>query len=136
MDEVFIRIRGELHYLWRAVDQHGVVLDILVQDRRNATAAKRFFKRLLAGLRFKPRRIVTDGLRSYGAAKREVLPEVRHRTSRYLNNRAEKSHRPTRRRERQMQRFKSPEQAQRFLFGHAFIHGHFHPRRHLMGAAW
>src|SRR3712207_3276123 len=135
LDEVFIRIRGKLHHLWRAVDQHGVVLEILVQDRRNATAAKRFFKRLLAGLRYKPRRIVTDSLRSYGAAKREVLPEARHRTSRYLNNRAENSHRPTRRRERQMQRFKSPGQAQRFLFGHAFIHGHFHPRRHLMSAA-
>jgi putative transposase len=135
MDEVFIRINGALHYLWRAVDQHGVVLDILVQERRNATAAKRFFKRLLAGLRFKPRRIVTDGLRSYGAARREVLPEVRHRTSRYLNNRAENSHRPTRRRERQMQRFKSPEQAQRFLSAHAFIYGHFRPRRHLMTAA-
>jgi putative transposase len=116
MDEVYIRINGVLHYLWRAVDQQGVVLDILVQDRRNAAAAKRFFKRLLAGLRHKPRRIVTDGLRSYGAARREVLPEVPHRTSRYLNNRAENSHRPTRRRERQMQRFKSPEQAQRFLF--------------------
>ena len=75
-----------------------------------------------------------DGLRSYGVAKREVLPEVRHRTSRYLNNRAENSHRSTRRRERQMQRFKSPEQAQRFLFNHAFIYGHFHPRRHLMSA--
>jgi putative transposase len=135
MDEVFIRIRGELHYLWRAVDQHGVVLDILVQDRRNATAAKRFFKRLLAGLKFKPRRIVTDGLRSYGVAWREVLPEVRHRTSRYLNNRAENSHRPTRRRERQMQRFKSAEQAQRFLSSHAMIYGHFRPRRHLMTAA-
>jgi putative transposase len=135
LDEVYIRINGVLHYLWRAVDQHGVVLDILVQDRRNATAAKRFFKRLLAGLKYKPRRIVTDGLRSYGVAKREVLPEVRHRTSRYLNNRAENSHRPTRRRERQMQRFKSPEQAQRFLSSHGFIHGHFHPRRHLMSAA-
>jgi putative transposase len=116
------------------VDQHGVVLDILVQDRRNASAAKRFFKRLLAGLRFKPRRIVTDGLRSYGAAKREILPNVRHRTSRYLNNRAENSHRPTRRRERQMQRFKSPEQAQRFLSAHSMIYGHFRPRRHLMSA--
>src|SRR3712207_1438199 len=135
MDEVFIRIRGEPHYLWLAVDQHGSVLDVLVQDRRNATAAKRFFKRLLAGLRFKPRRIVTDGLRSDGVAKREVLPEVRHRTSRYLNDRAENSHRPTRRRERQMQRFKSPGQAQRFLSAHAMIYGHFRPRRHLMTAA-
>jgi putative transposase len=135
LDEVFLRIGGKLHYLWRAVDQHGVVLDILVQDRRNASAAKRFFKRLLHGLRYKPRRLVTDGLRSYGVAQREVLPEVKHRTSRYLNNRAENSHRPTRRRERQMQRFKSPEQAQRFLSAHAFIYGHFRPRRHLMSAA-
>jgi len=134
LDEVFIRIRGRLHYLWRAVDQHGVVLDILVQERRNATAARRFFKRLLAGLKFKPRRIVTDGLRSHGVARREILPGVRHQTSRYLNNRAENSHRPTRRRERQMRRFKSAEQAQRFLSGHAFIYGHFHPRRHLMSA--
>ena len=121
------------------MDQHGVVLDILVQDRRNATAAKRFFKRLLAGLKYKPKRIVTDGivtdgLRSYGAARREVLPGVKHRTSRYLNNRAENSHRPTRRRERQMQRVKSPEQAQRFLSSHAMIYGHFRPRRHLMTA--
>ena len=108
LDEVHLRINGVLHYLWRAVDQHGVVLDILVQGRRNATAAKRFFKRLLAGLKYKPKRIVTDDLRSYGAARREVLPDVRHRTSRHLNNGAENSHRPTRRRERQMQRFKSP----------------------------
>ena len=77
--QVFLKINGELHYLWRAVDQHGVVLDILVQDRRNATAAKRFFKRLLAGLKYKPKRIVTDGLRSYGVAHREILPEVKHR---------------------------------------------------------
>ena len=112
-----------------------MVLDILVQDRRNATAAKRFFKRLLAGLKYKPKRIVTDGLRSYGVARREVLPEVRHRTSRCLNNRAENSHRPTRRRERQMQRFKSPGHARRFLSSHAMIYGHFRPRRHLMTAA-
>src|SRR5690349_3730248 len=134
MDEVFLRINGELHHLWRVVDQHGVVLDILVQDRRNGTAAKRFFKRLPAGLKHKPKRIVTDGLRSYGVAHREVLPEARHRNSRYLNNRAENSHRPTRRRERQMQRFKSPGQAQRFLSSHATIYGHFRPRRHLMTA--
>ncbi len=131
---MYLRINGVLHYLWRAVDQHGVVLDILVQDRRNATAAKRFSKRLLAGPKFRPRRIVTDGLKSYGVARREVLPDVRHRTSRYLNNRAENSHRPARRRERQMQRFKSPDQAQRFLSAHAMIYGHFRPRRHLMSA--
>ncbi|SDB74374.1 putative transposase [Belnapia rosea] len=134
MDEVYLKINGELFYLWRAVDQHGVVLDILVQKRRNGTAAKRFFKRLLAGLKYKPRKIVTDGLRSYGVAQREVLPDVRHRTSRYLNNRAENSHRPTRRRERGMQRFKSCEQAQRFLSAHTMIYGHFRPRRHLMTA--
>ena len=134
LDEVFLRVNGVLHYLWRAVDQHGVVLDILVQGRRNGSAAKRFFKRLLAGLKYKPRRLVTDGLKSYGVARRELLPEVRHRSSSYLNNRAENSHRPTRRRERQMQRFKSAEQAQRFLSAHSMIYGHFRPRRHLMTA--
>jgi putative transposase len=130
LDEVFIRIRGELHYLWRAVDQDGIVLDILVQSRRHAGAAKRFFKRLLRGLQYVPRVLVTDKLRSYGVAKRELLPAVEHRQSRYLNNRAENSHRPTRRRERQMQRFKSARQAQRFLSAHAFIYGQFRPRRH------
>jgi putative transposase len=135
LDEVFIRIRGVLHYLWRAVDQHGVVLDVLVQDRRNGAAAKRFFNRLLHGLRYKPRRLVTDGLRSYGVAQRAALPDVRHRSRRYLNNRAENSHRPTQRRERQMQRFKSTDPAQQFLPTHAMIYGHFRPRRHLMSAA-
>jgi putative transposase len=114
--------------------QSGVVLDILVQDRRDAKAAKRFFRKLLKGLQYVPRVIVTDKLRSYGVARRQLLPQVEHRQSRYLNNRAENSHRPTRRRERQMQRFKSPAQAQHFLSAHAFIHDHFHPRRHLMAA--
>ena len=131
---MFLRINGELHYLWRAVDQHGVVLDILVQGRRNAAAARRFFKRLLSGLKYKPKRIITDGLKSYGVAHREIMPDVRHRTSRYLNNRAENSHRPTRRRERQMQRFKSRCQSQCFLSSHSMIYGHFRPRRHLMTA--
>jgi putative transposase len=135
LDEVFIRIRGELHYLWRAVDQNGVVLDVLVQKRRDGKAAKRFFKRLLKGLQYVPRVIVTDKLKSYGVAKRAMLPTIEHRQSRYLNNRVENSHRPTRRRERQMQRFKSSRQAQGFLSAHAFIHGHFHPRRHLMKAS-
>src|SRR3954466_3337986 len=98
MDEVFICIRGKLHYLWRAVDQEGRVLDVLVQSRRNAGAAKRFFRKLLRGLQYVPRVIVTDKLRSYGAAKRDILPGVEHRQSRYLNNRAEVSHQPTRRR--------------------------------------
>jgi putative transposase len=132
--QVFIRIQGVLHYLWRAVDQEGVVLDILVQPRRDANAAKRFFKRLLKGLQYVPRVIVTDKLRSYGVAQRQLLPAVEHRQSRYLNNRAENSHRPTRRRERQMQRFKSSEQAQDFLSAHSFIYGHFHPRRHRLEA--
>jgi putative transposase len=131
---VFIRIQGVQRYLWRAVDQDGVVLDILVQARRDGTAAKRFFKRLLKGLQYVPRVIVTDKLRSYGVAQRQLLPGVEHRRSRYLNNRAENSHRPTRRRERQMQRFKSSRQAQDFLSAHAFIYGHFHPRRHQLAA--
>src|SRR4030081_584901 len=130
LDEVFIRIHGVQHYLWRAVDQDGVVLDVLVQPRRDANAAKRFFKRLLKGLQYMPRVIVTDKLRSYGEAHGQLLPKVEHRQSRCLNNRAENSHRPTRRRERQMQRFKSSERAQGFLSAHAFIYGHFHPRRH------
>jgi putative transposase len=135
LDEVFIRIRGKLHYLWRAVDQDGVVLDILVQSRRNAKAAKCFFRKLLRGLQYAPRVIVTDKLRSYGAAKREVLPHVEHRQSRYLNNRAENSHRPTRRRERQMQRFKSARHAQQFLSAQGPISGHFRPRRYRMPAS-
>jgi DDE domain len=100
--------------------------------RPDATAkvAKRFFRRLLKGLQYVPRVIVTDKLRSYGVAQRQLLPRVEHRQSRYLNNRAENSHRPTRRRERQMQRFKSSQQAQEFLSAHSFLYGHFHPRRH------
>jgi putative transposase len=135
LDEVFIRIRGKRHYLWRAVDQHGTVLEILVQSRRNAKAAKRFFRKLLKGLQYVPRVIVTDKLPSYGAAKREVLPGVEHRQSRYLNNRAENSHQPTRRRERQMQRFKSAAHAQRFLSAQGPICQHCRPPRHRMSAA-
>ena len=90
--------------------------------------------RLLKGLQCTPRVLVTDKLRSYGVAKRELLPDVEHRESRYLNKRAENSHWPTRRRERQMQRFKSTRQAQRFLSAHAFISGHFRPRRYRMTA--
>jgi putative transposase len=134
LGEVFLCIQGKTHYLWRAVDQHGHVLDILVQSRRNARAAKRFFRKLLRGLQYVPRVIVTDKLRSYAAAKREVLPGVEHRQSRYLNNRAEVSHQPTRRRERQMQRFKSAHHAQRFLSTHARIHNHFQLRRHRLTA--
>ena len=96
---------------------------------------KAFLQTLLKGSEYVPRVIVTDKLRSYGVAQRQLLPDVEHRQSRYLNNRAENSHRPTRRRERQMQRFKSSRQAQDFLSAHAFIYGHFHPRRHQLAAS-
>jgi putative transposase len=134
LDEIFLTIRGEQHYLWRAVDQDGNILDILVQRRRDKTAAKKFFRKLLKKLTYVPRVIVTDKLRSYGAAKREMLPSVEHRQHRYLNNRAENSHQPTRQRERRMQRFKSPGQAQRFLSAYGPISQHFRPRRHLLPA--
>ena len=133
-DEVFVKINGTTHYLWRAVDQHGNVLDILVQSRRNAVAAKRFSAKLLKGLRYVPRMIVTDKLASYQVAHRELLPSVTHRRSKYLNNRAENSHQPTRVRERVMKRFASPGQAQRFLFAFSHIREHFRPRRHLISA--
>jgi putative transposase len=134
LDEVFVTINTERHYLWRAVDQDGTVLDILVQRRRNKQAAKKFFKKLLKGLRYVPRVLITDQLKSYAAAKREVMPGVEHRQSRYLNNRCENSHRPTRERERRMQRFNSPSHAQRFLSAYGPITSHFRPRRHLLAA--
>ncbi len=134
LDEVFISINGETHYLWRAVDQHGNVLDILVQRRRNKQAAKKFFRKLLKGLQFVPRVLITDKLASYGAAQREVLPSVEHRQHKGLNNRAENSHQPTRERERRMRRFKSPGHAQRFLAAQGPIAAHFRPRRHRLTA--
>jgi putative transposase len=134
MDEVFLRIKGARHFLWRAVDQHGNVLDMLVQRRRDQRAAKKFFRKLLRGLTYVPRALITDKLQSYGAAKRELLPGVEHRQHRYLNNRAENSHQPTRQRERRMQRFKSPGHAQRFLSAYGPIASHFRPRRHLLPA--
>ncbi|MBV9034568.1 MAG: IS6 family transposase, partial [Acidobacteriaceae bacterium] len=114
LDEVFLKINGVQHYLWRAVDQHGAVIDILVQPKRDRFAAIRFFRRLLRTTGRPPRVMVTDKLRSYGAAKKVVLSRVIHRQSRYLNNRAENSHQPTRQRERRRKRFKSPQHAQRF----------------------
>jgi putative transposase len=117
LDEVFLRIQGARHYLWRAVDQDDNGLDILVQRRRDKNAAKTCFRKGLKGLTYVPRVIITDKLASDGAAKRELLPSVEHRQHRYLNNRAESSHRPTRQRERAMRRFKSAGQAQRFLEG-------------------
>ena len=95
LDEVFLTINGKLQYLWRAVDQDGDVLDILVQARRNKQAAKKFFRKLLKGLQYVPRAIVTDKLGSYAAAKAEVMPSVEHQQQGRLNNRAENSHQPT-----------------------------------------
>jgi putative transposase len=135
LDEVFVRINGTQRYLWRAVDQHGNVLDVLVQSRRNALAAKKFFRKLLKDLRYVPRVIVTDKLASYEVAHREILHSVEHRRSKYLNNRAENSHQPTRARERAMKRFKSMRHAQRFLSAFSGISAHFRPRRHLLSAA-
>ncbi len=135
LDEVFIVINGATHYLWRAVDQDGVVLDILVQSRRNKAAAKKFFRKLLKGLQYVPRVLITDKLASYAAAHREVLPGVEHRRHKGLNNRAENSHQPTRERERRMRCFKSPGHAQRFLAAHGPIAGHFRPRRHRLTAS-
>ncbi|GAC1359491.1 MAG: hypothetical protein NVSMB38_43200 [Ktedonobacteraceae bacterium] len=127
-------IRGKKHFLWRAVDQHGNVLDILVQSRRNTQAAKRFFRKLLKGLEYVPRVIITDKLKSYGAAKRDILPSVEHRQHKRLNNRAENSHQPTRLREKKMRKFKSARQVQRFLSAFGSIYEHFKPRRHRMKA--
>jgi putative transposase len=134
LDEVFLTMNGERHYLWRAVDQDGNILDILVQRRRDKHAAKKFFRKLLKGLAYVPRVLITDKLKSYGAAKRDLLPDAEHRQHRYLNNRAENSHQPTRQRERRMQGFKSPGHAQRFLSAYGPIAQHFRPRCHRLSA--
>jgi putative transposase len=134
LDEVFIKINGEQKYLWRAVDQDGNVLDILVQSRRDTAAARRFLHRLMKKTRTVPRVIVTDKLRSYGAAHREVMPSVEHRSHKGLNNRAENSHQPTRQRERAMKGFRGTGAAQRFLSAFSGISPHFRPRRHRLSA--
>ena len=134
IDEVFVKINGKHQYLWRAVDQEGEVVDVFIQSRRDGTAAKRFFKRLLRRQGEEPRQIVTDKLRSYGVAQRALLPETLHNTAQYANNRAELSHQPTRVRERVMRRFKSTAQAQRFLNVHAAVYNLFNLGRHLVSA--
>jgi putative transposase len=134
MDEVVLKIAGKKHYLWRAMDQHGVVLDVLVQSRRDRKAAKRLLRKLLKRQGRAPRVMITDKLRSYGAAKKEIMPGVEHRQHKGLNNRAENSHKPTRRRERQMKRFKSARHAQRFLSAHDQINNLFLLPRHRMPA--
>src|SRR5215211_1378234 len=127
--EVVIMIAGVKHWLWRAVDQTGIVLDVLVQSRRDQRAAKRLLRKLLKRQGRASRAMITDKLASYSAAKREVMPGVEHRRRKGLNNRAENSHQPTRRRERRMKRFKSARQAQRFLSAHEQINNLFHLRR-------
>ena len=134
LDELFVNIRGQQQYLWRAVDQDGDVIDILLQPRRDRRAAERFFRKLLKGQGGVPRRMVTDKLRSYAAAHRTIMPSVAHDTSQYANNRAEVSHEPTRQRERQMRRFKSSAQAQRFLSVHGITQNLFRAGRHLLRA--
>jgi len=134
LDEVFLKINGVQPYLWRAVDQPGAVIDILVQPKRDRHAAIRCFRKLRQTTRRQPRVIVTDKLRSPGAARKALLPRVRHRQSRYLNNRAENSPQPTQQREPRMKRFQSPEQAQRFLEKHDILSAHFRPKRQVLPA--
>jgi putative transposase len=134
IDEVFVRIKGKQHYLWRAVDQDGEVVDVCLQAKRDGPAAKRFFKRLLKSHGGEPRKIVTDKLRSYGVAHRELIPETIHSTQQYENNRAEQSHEVTRVRERGMRQFKSTRQAQRFVTAHAAVSNLFNLGRHLVRA--
>jgi putative transposase len=126
LDEVVITIGGRKHWPWRAVDQDGFVLDVLVQSRRDARAAKRLMRKLLKGQGCSPCVMITDKLRSYGAAKRDIMPSVEHRSHKGLNNRAENSHQPIRRGERIMRRFKSPRQLQRFVSIHDPIANLFH----------
>jgi len=134
IDEVFVKINGKQYYLWRAVDQDGEVVDVYLQAKRDGGAAKRFFKRLLRSHGREPRKIVTDKLRSYPVAHREVMPETIHSTKQYENNRAEQSHETTRVRERGMRKFKSVCQAQRFLSAHAAVSNLFNLGRHLVRA--
>ena len=136
IDEVFVSIKGQRFYLRRAVDQDGDVIDVYLQPRRDAKTAKRFFRRLLRSHGQRPWKIVTDKLRSYGVAHRDLMPATIHDTDPYANNRAELSHQPTRVRERSMRGFSSPEQVQRFLSAHAVVYSLFNLQRHLVSAAF
>lgn len=134
IDEVFVKINGKQHYLWRAVDQDGDVVDVYLQAKRDGAAAKRFFRRLLRSHSDERRKIVTDKLRSYGVAHRELIPETIHSIQQYENNRAEQSYESTRVRERGMRRFKSAAQAQRFVTALAAVSNLFNLGRHLVRA--
>ena len=134
LGEVVLTIKGKHHYLWRAVDQDSHALDVLVQSRRNRQAAKRFLRKLLKGLRYAPRVLVTDKLKSYAAAKVQIMPGVEHRQHKGINNRVKLSHQPTRQRERQMRRFKSPGHAQHFLSAHGPINNAFRCQRNRLSA--
>nr|WP_279252490.1 IS6 family transposase [Candidatus Seongchinamella marina] len=134
IDEVFVRINGIQHCLRRAVDQDGEVVDVYLLAKRDGAAAKRLFNRLLRFHSGESRKIVTDKLRSYGAAHRELIPETIHSTQQYENNRAKQSHEATRVRERGMRKFKSMKQAQRFLIAHAATSNLFNLERHLVPA--
>ncbi len=134
LDEVFVTINGQRQYLWRAVDQDGDLIDLLVQPRRDGWAARRFFRKLLKGQRHEPSRLVPDKLGSYRVAHRDLMPWVTHDTNQYANNRAEASHQPTRQRERQVRGFTSPAHAQRFLHVHGVIQNLFRVGRHLLRA--
>jgi putative transposase len=134
IDEVFVKINAKQHYRWRAVDQVGDVVDVYLQSQRDGATAKRFFKRLLKSHGGEPRKMVTDKLRIYDVAHRELVPEAIYDTSQYANNRAELSHQPTRARERGMRRFKSLKHAQRFLGVHAAVYNLFNLGRHLVSA--
>ena len=132
LDEMVVRIGGKRIYLWRAVDDEGEVLDVLVQRRRNKAAARKLMRRLLKKLAFAPTVVVTDKLRSYASAFGEIGLSAQHEQGLRKNNRAENSHLPVRRRERKLQRFKSPGSAQRFLSAHAAVYNTFNLQRHLI----
>ena len=130
LDEVFVRINGETYYLWRAVDHEGEVLETFVTKKRDRNSALRFLRKTMKRYG-RPEAIVTDRLRSYRAAMREIGNEARQETGRWLNNRAENSHQPFRRRERAMAKFRSPATLQKFAAVHASVHNHFNQERHL-----